>query len=106
MVLNIKTKNLDLTPSLSAYINKKIKFLNRFLKAWEEKGALQVDFELAKTTKHHKKGDVYYAEVNLFIGGHKLRAEQKTDDIYKSIDQVKDIIKREVNKYKQKLNIA
>ena len=56
--------------------------------------------ELAKTTRHHQHGDIYKAEVNLQFPGKTLREIEESDDIYKSIDSVKDKLKEMVTSYK------
>lgn len=102
MILNIKAKNLDLTPSIKEYIEKKIGSISHFIQRWEEEGAVEADFELSRTTRHHHKGKVFYAEINLNIGGKFLRAEYSGEDIHEVVDKVKDEIKREVVKFKEK----
>ena len=102
MVLNIKTKNLELTPSIKEYIENKILPLANFVKRWEEEGSVEADFELARSTQHHHKGMVYYAEVNLSLGGDLLRAGHEGEDIYEVVDKVKDKIKKELLVFKER----
>jgi len=102
MNINIKTKNLDLTPSLRKFIDDKIGSLERVIKKWEEKGAVNIDFEVARTTKHHHKGEVFYAEINLSLGGSILRAQKSAKDIRKAINMVKSVIKEEIAKLRGK----
>ena len=102
MIINIKTKIIDLTKSLGSYVNSKLKFIPKLLIDLEKENALQVDFEIAKLSQHHNKGNVFYAEANLWLAGKKIRAEYNSEDIYKSIDLVKDTLKREIVKYKDK----
>ncbi len=104
MTLNIKTKNLELTPSIKTYIENKILPLSRFVERWEKRGSVEVNFELARTTQHHHKGDVYYAEVNLSLGGKLLRTEYSGEDIHEVVDRAKDKIKEELITYKKKLD--
>jgi len=103
MSINIKTKNLEITPSLKNYLDEKISSISQLVKKWEEKGAVKINFEVARITKHHHKGDVFYAEVNLFIEGTNIRAESLDDNIRKAIDLVKDKLKIEIKKYREKL---
>lgn len=102
MNLDIKATNLELTPAIKQYIETKVSGLSRFLGKWEKLGNVNVKFELAKTTNHHNKGEVYYAEINLNLGEKMLRAEYSADDAYKAIDKAKDIIKEEIVGFKQK----
>ncbi|MDD5431105.1 MAG: ribosome-associated translation inhibitor RaiA [Candidatus Pacebacteria bacterium] len=102
MRLDIELKNLDSTPSIKEYIEERILALDQYTKRWEEEGAVSAKFELARTTNHHHKGRVYYAEINLTMGGKFLRAEDEGDDVHAVIDKVKDRIKEEILKYKGK----
>lgn len=101
MNINIKATNLELTPFIKEYIESKILSLSKFIEKWEKIGAVDVKFELARTTNHHHKGKVYYAEINLALGGKMLRAEHSGEDIHEVIDKIKDIIKEEIIEFKK-----
>lgn len=96
MQLKIKATNLELTPFLGRYAEKKIKSLKRLLKPFEKEGEVYIYFELARTTQHHRSGNVFYAEANADLLGEKVRAESRQEDIRAAIDEVKDILKRQV----------
>jgi ribosomal subunit interface protein len=100
MNLDIKFTNLDLTPAIKEYIESKILPLSKFIEKWEKIGAVSAQFELARTTNHHRKGDVYYAEINIKLNGKTLRAEHSAPDAREAIDKVKDIIKESIIKFK------
>ncbi len=102
MNINIKAKNLDLTPPLEIYLNKKVESLDKMLSQWEKTGSVEIDFEISRSTRHHRKGDVFYAEANLHINGVMLRANSDGNDIREAIDLVKDKLKMEILKYKEK----
>lgn len=109
MKINIKTANLDLTPAISQYIEEKIGGLEKFisgdgLKQWDEhrQAAVEADVEIARTTGHHRSGDVFRAEVNLKLPGRIVRAEAEEWDIRVAIDKIKDELQIEVKKYKNK----
>lgn len=58
--------------------------------------------EIGITTKHHKSGPIYRAEVNLSVPDkHLLRAEAEAQDLYQAIDKAKLILEKEINKYKK-----
>lgn len=102
MHIDVRAKDLDLTEPLKEYIDKKIGSLDKYLKRFDQE-AILAEVEVARTTKHHKQGDVYYAEVNLKVPGTLLRATHKDEDIRVAIDRVKDILQREIRKYKDQL---
>lgn len=99
MKIRIKGTNIKLSQSLKDYVEDKISSVEKFINT---KFETQVDFEIEKTTHHHKKGDIFRAEVNLTIPGKLLRAEAQESDIYLSINGVKDKLQRELKKYKDK----
>ncbi|MHB9019603.1 MAG: ribosome hibernation-promoting factor, HPF/YfiA family [Minisyncoccota bacterium] len=102
MNLDIKATNLELTPAIKQYIETKVSGLSKFLEKWEKLNSINIKFELAKTTNHHNKGEVFYAEMNIDLGKKMLRAEYSADDAYKAIDKVKDTMKEEIVGFKQK----
>ena len=97
----IKATNIRLTSSIRDYINKKIGNLQRFLRNFD-KEAIEISIEVGKPSQHHRHGSVFYAEANIKIPGKLFRAQAKTDDIYASIDQIKDELQREIKRFKEK----
>ncbi|MEA2098485.1 MAG: ribosome-associated translation inhibitor RaiA [Patescibacteria group bacterium] len=101
MNIIIKGTNLELHNDLKEYVNKKIGGLKKFIENDNiDTNSVIARVELAKTTQHHKHGDIYMAEVNLQFPGKMIRSVDKSDDIYKSIDKVKDELREMVNSYK------
>ena len=93
MKINIKATNISLTPAISEYIEKKINTLNKFYKEDEE---IIINVEVGKTTEHHKSGDIFRAEIHIRPRGNEYYASAETEDLYASIDQVKNNIVREL----------
>ncbi len=96
MQIIIKATNAKLTPEAHEFVNKKIGGLIKYYK-----NITEAQVEIGLTSFHHRTGDIYRAEVNLFVPHKVLRAEAETDDIAKSIDEVKDKLKTELIKYKE-----
>jgi len=90
MKFDIKATNLDLTPVIREYIETKIGSLDHFLKRFEAETEIEVFVEIARTTRHHKSGDVFCAETSFSIGKKLLRAEHTDWDIRVAINEVKD----------------
>lgn len=101
MVINIHAVKLDLTPSMKKYIETKILSLSRLLKRFEEKREILVNFEISRTTRHHKHGEVFYAEANMRLAGKLLRAEAYHADARGAVDAVKDILREGIGSYKE-----
>ena len=101
MNIIIKGTNLELHNDLKGYVNEKIGGLKKFVENENiDSSSVIVRVELAKTTRHHQHGDIYKAEVNLQFPGKMLRGVEESDDIYKSIDNVKDELREMITSYK------
>ena len=103
MKITIKHTNVDSTPAINEYIEQKISALGRYLKKFESDSEVIARVEVARTTKHHHKGQVFRAEVNLQLPKKMLRAEHQDFDVRVAIDVVKDKLHREIIKYKETL---
>jgi putative sigma-54 modulation protein len=103
MKINITTKNFDLTPAIREYIQDKMDSLDKFVEEWTMTGSVEADFDAGRTTNHHNKGNIYYAEVNLKVPGKLLRAQKTEEDLHAAIDAVKEVLAEEIKEYKEKL---
>ena len=90
MNTNIKATNMELTSSITDYVNKKIESLAKFLNG---KDAV-IKVEVGKTTQHHKNGEYYRAEIDISAGDVKVYASSEENDLYSAIDSVKEEIAR------------
>lgn len=105
MNIIIKSTNLELHDDLRAYVNEKIGGLRKFIEnGYIDPKSVTARVELARTTRHHQQGEVYRAEVNLEFPKKMFRSVVESDDIYKSIDDVKDELKDVVNSFKDERN--
>ena|SRR3989344_2687946 len=102
MQISINARELVLTDPLRDYINKRMGSLSKYLKRFDA-DLIRAEVEVARTTQHHRHGDVFYAEVNLILPGKLLRATHEGSDIRECIDAVKSTIQREIDKYKDQL---
>lgn len=101
MRIEIKTKNITLTPDIAEYVRKKLSALDKFNKG--ESQEFQADLELSKPSMHHRKGQVFYAELNLQLPGKKLlRSEAYSGDLRSAVDEVKEEFERELKQYKER----
>ncbi|MCL4400208.1 ribosome-associated translation inhibitor RaiA [Patescibacteria group bacterium] len=102
MKINIESTGLDLTPSIKTYIEKKLAPLGRIIKRFETKGEITAFVEVGRSTKHHKHGDVFRASIDIEMPGKKLFSENESPDLRTAIDIVKNKIKDDIQKYKDK----
>lgn len=101
MQIQIKATDLELTPSIEDYAKKRVGQLDKF---FQQRPGQQVltTIEVAKTTRHHKHGDVFRAEVSVRADGKHYYAAAEKDDLYAAIDEVKDEVGREIVSSKEK----
>lgn len=97
--INIKATNITLTLAISEYIEKKISTLDKFYKKEEE---IIANVEVGRTTRHHKSGDIFRAEIHINSRGNEYYASVEKEDLYAAIDEVKDEIVRELTSTRKK----
>jgi len=109
MRIIIKTTNIKLTESLKRFIEEKIggleKFLEDILKKIDifdgKKPRAECFVEIGKPSRHHRKGDVFYAEAQIPLPGDGVRSEAEREDLREAIYEVKDELQRLLKKYKR-----
>jgi putative sigma-54 modulation protein len=99
MKINTKATGITLTPSISEYIEKKVNMLDKFSSSTDE---MLVNVEVGRTTKHHKSGDIFRAEMQVSCSGQTYYAASETEDLYAAIDEVKDEIAYKLSGEKKK----
>ncbi len=98
MIINIKATNMELTPAIEDYINKKLVSLEKFNKD----GEISVYVEVGKTTNHHKQGELFKSEINLSLDGKKFFTNSEKEDLYKAIDSSEEDVVRQITSKKDK----
>ena len=101
MKTTIRAKNIFLSQKLRDYVEEKIGAeVEKLLK--HERPPIEVAVELIRLTKHHKKGNIYRAEVQVSLHGHRVISEASGESIEQAIDEVKDELEREIKKHRGK----
>ncbi|MEJ2551975.1 MAG: ribosome-associated translation inhibitor RaiA [Anaerolineales bacterium] len=91
----INVKNMDLNDRLQDYITKKVEKLDRYLDILNE---AKVDLQYVKSARNAKDRQV--VQLTVRGKGVLLRAEERTDDIFASVDAVMDKVYRQIERYK------
>jgi len=106
MKIIIKTKNLEQSEALNAFIEEKFLSLKKFVSILkgpdDEKTLAEVFVELEKESNHHRKGEVFLVKAQVILPGKSVMAEAKADDLFKAVVAAKDELKMEIEKYKVK----
>ncbi|MDO8522667.1 MAG: ribosome-associated translation inhibitor RaiA [bacterium] len=101
MQISLKGTNIQILESTREYVDRKlVRTAEKFFKDGGDSVALSIEVE--KTTNHHKKGNIFRAEVNLKTGKVSLRAESTAETLNNAIDEVEYELSREIKKFKEK----
>ena len=100
MKINIKATGIELTQAISDYVYKKISSIEKYLDKSNTDIIAQV--EVGRSTRHHKTGNIFRAEVHITGVGLDLYAVSEMEDLYAAIDVVKDEIVHNVVQSKGK----
>ncbi|HID85899.1 MAG TPA: ribosome-associated translation inhibitor RaiA, partial [Anaerolineae bacterium] len=96
MELIIRGRNIEISDYLRQYVEKKIGKLDRYLPDITE-----ARVELA-TQNTRSAGEVQIAQVTLRVDGTILRGEERSPDMFASIDAVLDKMYRQIARFKGK----
>ncbi|MEG6523075.1 ribosome hibernation-promoting factor, HPF/YfiA family [Desulfotomaculum sp. 1211_IL3151] len=93
MKVQVRGKNIQVTPALREYVEKRLGKLDRFLENMGEAIATLV-----------VEGDSHKIEVTIPVNGMLLRGEESTEEMYSSVDLVVEKMERQIERYKGKIN--
>jgi putative sigma-54 modulation protein len=96
MKLIIHGRNIEMTDRLREYVEKKVSRLDRYMSDVTE-ARVELATESARSAEHRK-----VAQLTLRVRGKLLRAEERTDDIFASIDTMINKMYRQIARYKGK----
>ena len=98
MNISITAQNMELTPALKDYVEKRLGGLSKFTS-----GEPTVVVDIGKTTEHHHKGEIFEAKVSATTPlGKTYHAVSHKSDMYEAIDDVRAEIVRELTSAKDK----
>ena len=93
MKVYARGKNIEVTPALQEYLEKKLKKLDKYFN-----NELEAHVTLSVVREIHS------VDVTISIDSLLLRGEEATDDMCASIDLVVDKLERQLHKYKTRIN--
>jgi putative sigma-54 modulation protein len=94
--VSIFTRNMEMTQHLSKYVDQKIEKLDRYLPSIDE-ARIDLAVENTRNAAHSQ-----VAQLTVRVRGKILRAEERTQDMFASIDAVLDKMYRQIARYKGK----
>ncbi len=95
--VQIQARDINVTPHLREYVEKKVSKLDRYLPTITE-----ARMELAEVKSARSAADRQVAQLTVHTRGMVLRAEERKDDIFAAVDAVLDKINRQIERYKGK----
>lgn len=98
MKIDIFAKQIELNGALEEFIQEKIGSLDKYV--GDENPSVRV--EISRPSKHHRSGDIFYAEANLKMGGQLIRATAQHADLHTAITEVRDELQAQIKKLKDK----
>ena len=96
MEINITGKNIEVTPELQSYIERKLSKLNRHLPNITE---MEVDISKEKTKSPQ---DRYVVQATINSNGTLLRCEERGPDQETVVDKVAEVMNRQIERFKGK----
>ena len=93
MQITVKGKNFDVTEALKSHATQKVNKLSRYSDA-------VITAEVTLTTERNW----HVAEVTLFGKGFDMHVEEKSKDMYNSIDRVVERLERQLKKQREKVS--
>lgn len=94
MKIIVKGKNVEVTPALKEYVEKKVGKIEKYFEGELREATVTLILEK----------DLHKVEVTIPLDGYILRGEEATKDMYGSIDNVVEKLERQVRKYKTRIN--
>jgi ribosomal subunit interface protein len=91
---------MEITDAIREYTFEKMKSLEKFVTSDDTSSKLEI--ELSKTSNHHVHGQVFQAEAQLHVRGKNISLKTTQEDLYKSVDVLKDMLVRDLSQRKDK----
>ena len=92
MILDVRGKNIDVTSALRQHVERKLSRLKRFFSG--------IDTAHVRLSVAH---GIHTVEVTIPVAGMVLRGEERTSDMYTSIDHVVEKLERQLKRYQRRL---
>lgn len=92
MKFDIRGKNIEITDALKDYTTKRLSKLEKYIDNVRE---AQVTLSV--------EGEGHKVEVTIPLNGMILRGEERSEDMYSSIDMVEEKLEKQIDKYKTRL---
>lgn len=96
MKIAVLGKNIGITDALRSYVEKRVSRLERYLQGF---GKDNIDCTAVLSVER----SMHVTEVTIDLGAMTMRGEERTADMYESIDGVVEKLERQIRKYKTRI---
>ncbi|MCK5780041.1 MAG: ribosome-associated translation inhibitor RaiA [Psychrilyobacter sp.] len=96
MRMIISGRHLEVTPAIREHAEKKIGKIKKYFDQIAE-------VYITLSAEHKKSGEVHIADVLVYVNGAKIKATESDKDLYAAIDEVVDVLEKQLTKHKEKL---
>ena len=98
--IEINEIGTELGKSGEEYLMKKLESLRKFIDFDDEE--VTTDIRISKETKSSRSGNIYKSEISIMTVGKKYGAKGEAEELYASIDAMKDAISKKISSYRGK----
>jgi ribosomal subunit interface protein len=98
MKFDIKTKNITLTDSISTFVDGKLASFDAKVKRFGT--GVTGEIEVGMTSKHHKKGPIFRAEIHIRLPNKLIYAQSEDLNLYTAIVSAKKEAEHQLAVYK------
>ena len=93
--------HVDHSPALEEHAVAKLDSVAHLITAYEKDGEARAEIDFARTTEHHRSGDVFRVRVILHVNGNVIEADANGEDLYRLVDEVRDTLHGNVQRFKE-----
>lgn len=101
LMAQIQYTRVESSPALETYIREKL--INTVEKLIGSDPATRIDVEVGRDSEHHRKGEIWFAEVTGATPYGYIRVRREASDIHAAIDLAEEGLKSELTSAKGKI---
>jgi len=96
----MKATDIEVSVSAEEYIAKKMANLDKVAGHFE--GVSRAEVEVARTSRHHRTGDVFRVAITVHVKKNNMRAEATGKTIFEGMDKAQEDMRTELERLKEK----
>lgn len=97
--LQITARGLELNKPIKEYVDKKVSKISRMLKR-----NVNIHCEIINAKKNIEFNDSFIVELSFKLPKAYIKVEREGENFYEVVDEIEEVVKRQVRKYKGKFD--